>query len=236
MKLSTPIAAAALGLAALTCVSCVTRHSLVTDPVPTALTPYDANYTETALRAVQYMLWNARDKIIGDDAFDTTRPVLCAVTVNPNAFHDTSNFGRLMGQSLKTALQSQRANKIIEIDLRQQWLPIFGNGAGSKEKSVGEFFLSRDVALLAKHFNSGAVLVSTYSVALNKVYVQVELINTDQNVIVAAHQFDIPIGPRTWALLTDKELPPEADQILRYKAPAAATENFSKPWPFTSGQ
>jgi len=222
--------AALLSLASICVASsgCVSRQSLVTDASPTALTSYDANYTETAYRAVQYMLWNARDQIVGDDAFDSTRPVLCAVAVDLNDMNKTTNFGRLMGQSLKTALQAQRSNKIIEVDLRQAYMPIV------QGENAGEFLLSRNLLTLAPRFNAGAALVSTYSIALNKVYVTVELINVDQNVIVAAHQFEVPIGPRTWALLTNKELPPEADSILQYRPPQSASGQMEKPWPFAN--
>jgi len=222
--------AALLSLASICVASsgCVSRQSLVTDASPTALTSYDANYTETAYRAVQYMLWNARDQIVGDDAFDSTRPVLCAVAVDLNDMNKTTNFGRLMGQSLKTALQAQRSNKIIEVDLRQAEMPIV------QGENAGEFLLSRNLLTLAPRFNAGAALVSTYSIALNKVYVTVELINVDQNVIVAAHQFEVPIGPRTWALLTNKELPPEADSILQYRPPQSASGQMEKPWPFAN--
>ncbi|MBM4009747.1 MAG: hypothetical protein FJ285_09185 [Planctomycetes bacterium] len=222
--------AALLSLASICVASsgCVSRQSLVLDASPTALTSYDANYTETAYRAVQYMLHNARDQIVGDDAFDSTRPVLCAVCVDLNDMNKTTNFGRLMGQSLKTALQAQRANKIIEVDLRQAYIPIV------QGENAGEFLLSRNLLTLAPRFNAGAALVSTYSIALNKVYVTVELINVDQNVIVAAHQFEVPIGPRTWALLTNKALPPEADSILQYRPPQAASGQMEKPWPFAN--
>ena len=202
------------------------RNSLVTDHTATSLTAYDANYTETAYRAVGYMLFNARDSIVGDDSFDSTRPVICAVSVNLNDLNKTSNFGRLIGQSLKTALQAHRVNKIIEIDLRDAYVPII------QGTNAGEFLLSRNILTLASQYNAGAAMVSTYSVALNKVYVTVELINVEQNVIVAAHQFEIPIGPRTWALLTNKELPPEANAILMYTPPRSQGMDYSKPWPF----
>ncbi len=209
--------------------ACAPRNSLVKDNGPTSLSSVDGNITETAYKAVQYMLENARDSIVGDDCLDGTRPVLVASSVNLNDFNVTSNFGRLMGQSLKVALQSQRKSKIIEIDLRQGSIPIL------QGSNAGEFLLSRNTLTLATRFNAGAALVSTYSVALNKVYITVELINVDQNVIVAAHQFEVPIGPRTWALLKNKEFPTDAGEILRYSPTGAATsESYSKPWPFAN--
>lgn len=216
-----------LALAVLSVEACAPRNSLVTDNGATSLSSVDANYSETAHRAIQYMLENARDSIVGDDSFDPTRPVIVASSVDLNNFNMTSNFGRLMGQSLKIGLQSQRKNKIIEVDLRQGYIPIV------QGVNAGEFLLSRNLLTLAARFNAGAALVSTYSVALNKVYITVELINVDQNVIVAAHQFEVPIGPRTWALLKNKEFPTDAGEILRYSPPGAATsQSYSKPWPF----
>lgn len=208
--------------------ACAPRNSLVIDNSITSLSAYDADYNATAYNAMKYALENARGPIFGDDAFDSTRPVIVAVTVNLNDFNQTTHFGRLMGQSLKIALQEQGDNKIIEVDLRQGDIPILqGNNAG-------EFLLSRNILAIASRFNAGAALVSTYSVALNKVYVWFELINVDQNVIVAAHQFEIPIGPRTWALLKNKEFPTDAEEILRYSPPGAASVNsHSKPWPFS---
>ena len=216
-----------LALAVLSVEACAPRNSLVTDNGATSLSSVDANYTETAHRAIQYMLENARDSIVGDDSFDPTRPVIVASSVDLNNFNETSNFGRLMGQSLKVGLQSQRKNKIIEVDLRQGYIPIL------QGSNAGEFLLSRNLLTLAARFNAGAALVSTYSVALNKVYVTVELINVDQNVIVAAHQFEVPIGPRTWALLKNKAFPTDAGEILRYSTPfPAVADHNSKPWPF----
>lgn len=216
-----------LTFAVLSVGACAPRNSLVTDNGATSLSSVDANYTETSRQAVQYMLENARDSIVGDDSFDPTRPVIVASSVDLNNFNETSNFGRLMGQSLKVALQSQRKNKIIEVDLRQGYIPIV------QGSNAGEFLLSRNLLALAARFNAGAALVSTYSVALNKVYVTVELINVDQNVIVAAHQFEVPIGPRTWTLLKNKAFPTDAAEILRYSTPFPVSAEYnSKPWPF----
>jgi len=244
--------AALLSLASICVASsgCVSRQSLVMDASPTALTSYDANYTETAYRAVQYMLHNARDQIAGDDAFDSARPVGCFVTVDLNDMNHTTNFGRLMGQALKVALQAQRANKILELGLDfppsniedfNAWIEITEGDIRPKPQGAGEFILNRKIEIGAEEDvrEMKAVLVSTYTIALNKVYVMVELIHLDENnlnknVIVAAHQFEVPIGPRTWALLTNKELPPEADSILKYRPPQSASGEMEKPWPFAN--
>jgi hypothetical protein len=173
----------------------------------------DADYTQTAYNAISHLLATARPPqgnhvedtqgsvddagMVALDAFDPTRPVLYATTVNLNDYTDTTNFGRLMAEALATGLTQHWENKVININLRQGSMPIIPRH--------GEFLLSRDMQELALDFNAGAVLLSTYSIAIDKVYVNVELVNVHHNAVVAAVMFDIPLGPRTEALLRGVE-------------------------------
>ncbi len=58
-------------------------------------------------------------------------------------------------------------------------------------------------------------MVSTYTVAIDKVYVNVELVNVHHNAVVAAAMFDIPLGPRTEALLRGIEFADSKSSFLR---------------------
>jgi hypothetical protein len=187
-------------------VACNPPRVLVTDVACTRRPCYDANYIETAYRAVTYMLDHARDSIIGDDNIDLTRPVIWASTVNLNNYGETSNFGRLMGETLAIALQNHRQSKMIQMTLRQGNVPI---------TPQGEFLLTRDMKDLATKFNAGAALVSSYSVAVDKVYVQCSLINVDQNTLVASVQMALPLGPRTEAMLKNIEWADDAEAMIR---------------------
>ena len=82
----------------------------------------------------------------------------------------------------------------------------------------GEFLLSRDMQQLALDYNAGAVLVSTYSVALDKVYVNIQLVNVNHNAVVASTMFDIPLGPRTLSLLRNVEFPSFKEGSRTYEA------------------
>ena len=207
--------------------ACAPRNSLVMDPCCTTLICADANYTETCMQATKYLLEHCRSEIIGKDAFDPTRPVICATTVDLDDFNKTTNFGRLIGQSIKIALQTLEKNKIIEVDLREEQIPIL------QGSNAGEFLLTRNAQRVAKKFNAGAVLVSTYSVAFNKVYIAVELINADQNVIVGAHQFEIPMGPRTIAMLENKSFAPNAMQLISAPDSKSSSGGTMSPiWPY----
>ncbi len=191
------------------------KHITVLDATQTHQPTVDADYTRTAYNAISHLLATARppqgnhveptqghlddEGLVADDAFDSTLPVLYATTVNLNNFDHTTNFGRLMAESLATALTQHWENKVINLNLRQGSLPVLPR--------QGEFMLSRDAREIALDFNAGAVLLSTYSVALDKVYVNVELVNVHHNAVVGAVMFNIPLGPRTEALLRDIEFP-----------------------------
>ncbi|MEC7128839.1 MAG: FlgO family outer membrane protein, partial [Planctomycetota bacterium] len=88
-------------------------------------------------------------------------------------------------------------NDLIKMTLRQSNVPI--------RSSQGEFLLSREIGDLARDFNAGAVLLSTYSVTPDAVYVQVQLVNADTHAIVGTTLYELPNGPRTRALLKNQE-------------------------------
>jgi hypothetical protein len=192
---------AALGATA----GCTNSRNVVVLDGCTQQTCVDADYIETSYRAMKYLLGNVRGNIMGDDAFDQSRPVIWASTVDLNNYGKTTNFGRLMGESLAIAMQNHRKNKMIQMTLRQGNVPITPDG---------EFLLTRDAKDLATQFNAGAALVSSYSIAIDRVYMQVALINVDQNAVVGAVQFDMPLGPRTEALVKGITFPSEATGML----------------------
>jgi TolB-like protein len=201
------------------------KRIVVLESIQTAMPTVDANYEQTAYNAISHMLSTARppqgnhvedvqgpaddDGMVGDDAFDPTRPVLYSTAVNLNDYDETTNFGRLMSEALATALTQHWENKVINMNLRQGSLPVVPR--------QGEFLLSRDMNELAMDFNAGAVMLTTYSVALDKVYVNVELVNVHHNAVVAAVMFDIPLGPRTEALLRGIEFPEAMAAFLKDK-------------------
>ena len=205
------IALAALSAAGALAACTNSRNVVVLDGAYTSMPVHDADYIETAYRAMKYLLGNVRPAIVGEDAFDASRPIIWATSVDLNNYGETSNFGRLMGETLAVAMQNHRKTKMIQMTLRQGSVPI------TRE---GEFLLTRDVKDLATRFNAGAALVSTYSVALDRVYIQCSLVNVDQNAVVGAVQFDLPLGPRTEALLKGVAYPSEASPMLRTRAMA----------------
>ena len=187
----------------------------VLEPGFTVQATRDANYVETTYNAIGNLLATATPNqtpgLYGN--FDATLPVLCATTVDLNDYDSTTDFGRVMSEALATALTQHWRSSVVKTTLRQGSMPI------TKE---GEFLLSRDMQKLALDYNAGAVLLSTYSVSIDKVYVNIELVNVHHNAVVASTMFDIPLGPRTEAMLKGINFPDQASAMLK-----ARTAGFS---------
>ena len=192
----------------------------VLDTSPTSMPLYDANYIETAYNAVGQLLASARPAIVGDDDFDSKLPVLYFTMVDLNDYAHTTNFGRVMSESLATALNQHWRNTIIKQTLPQGEVSII-----PAPPNAGEYVLSRDKQKLALDFDHGTAFVSTYSVAVDKVYVNIELINTKHNNIVASTMFAIPLGLRTRALLQNKETPEDVASLLKTRNPYGLNAN-----------
>ena len=180
----------------------------VIEPHCTQQPCFDADYIETCYNAIGHLLATARPVIQEADAFDSQKPVLYATTVDLNDFNQTTNFGRVISESLATALTQHWRNKVIKMNVGDQFR-ISPRGPGN-----GQLLLSRDVSELASEFNAGAFLLSSYSVSIDKVYIHVELVNALHQEIVASVAFAIPLGPRTEALLKDYTDPDSAKAMF----------------------
>jgi hypothetical protein len=52
--------------------------------------------------------------------------------------------------------------------------------------------------------NAAAVIAGTYAVGRNNVYVSARLIRAADNLIIASHDYALPLGPDTKALLASQ--------------------------------
>lgn len=185
----------------------VQEHILELEPTPTHLPIYDANYEKTTYNAISHLLATAHPQAGQMDVFNSNRAVLYSTTVDLNDYENTTNFGRLHAELFSTALVQHWQNDLIKMTLRQSSTPII--------PQRGEFLLSREVQDLAVDYNAGAVLISTYSVAPDKVYLNLQLINVDFNNVVAATSYSIPLGPRTIGMLEGVEIATKGEGFLQ---------------------
>lgn len=167
---------------------CLTRYNcqrriLVYDPIASRRA-LDVDPIRTVYNAVDCLLGQAPQT-------DPNRRILVASAVNLNEVENTSTFGRLTGEFLTTRL-AHHGYTVVHLTVRQ------GSVVINKE---GNFILSRDVEKLAQDYNAVAVLVSTYTLAMDKIYMSLKLVDATDSELLAAVDYAIPNGPRTLALL-----------------------------------
>ena len=123
---------------------------------------------------------------------DKCARVVVATPVNLDDLHETSTFGRLLGEIIAGRMAHWKFT-VIHLYLRRGNIQIQEDGA---------FSLSRDVRELAESYDAELVVVGTYTVATDKIYLSLKIVSVEQNGIISAIDIGIPKGPRTVALLS----------------------------------
>lgn len=110
--------------------------------------------------------------------------MLVATLVNINDFNETSMFGRQLAEYMSTRL-TQRDKDVILATIRQDHLLI---------RDEGQFLLSREVRNLVADHNAKSVIVGTYGITKEYVYVTIRLVSTVDDSILSAVDFAIRRG------------------------------------------
>lgn len=118
------------------------------------------------------------------------RPLLVATLVNIDTLTG-SRLGRTVSEHLATRL-TKSGFKVVELKLRET---IF------VKQAEGELLLSREVREIGRNHEAQAVLVGTYSESRGRVYVTVKLVGAADGVVIAAHDYLLPIDSNVRALL-----------------------------------
>lgn len=108
--------------------------------------------------------------------------MIAASFADVNNLTSSSTFGRMASQQLVSSFVIQ-GYSFVEMLLRDSVYI---------DSNEGEFLLSREVADLSTEHNAPVVLVGTYAVADDNIYVTARLIRTADNVIVASYDYAVP--------------------------------------------
>ncbi len=127
-------------------------------------------------------------------ALDPNKTLLVASFVNIDDLEQTSSFGRIVSQQFATKF-TQLGFQLIEMLLRKD---IY-----IKQKG-GEFLLSREVQELSQVHGAQAVIVGTYAVGAKSVFVTAKIINAKDRAVMAAFDYQLPVGSDTRQLLKTK--------------------------------
>ena len=118
-------------------------------------------------------------------------PILVASFVNIDDLDESSTFGRVVSEQFASRFK-QKGYTTIEMKLRTN---VFIK-AGS-----GEFLLSRELAEIGTKHRAQAVVVGTYAVASNRVYLTARVINVSDGRVLSSYDYDIPINRDVFKML-----------------------------------
>ncbi|MCB2181738.1 MAG: hypothetical protein KQH63_06925 [Desulfobulbaceae bacterium] len=129
--------------------------------------------------------YHVADELISqlDPALIDDYPILTASFVNIDNLEKSSTLGRAIAEYVASRFV-QKNFKVVELKLR--------NTVYIKEKS-GEFLLSREIRDISTEHEVKALVVGTYSIAKNMVYVSARVVDPADATILATYDYSIPI-------------------------------------------
>jgi TolB-like protein len=156
------------------------EHQILLYTIENNIRIVDVN--EDVVTAANY---KAADYLITKAPKDTlkTSPLLVASFVNVDNLNESSTFGRMVSEQISSRFK-QLGYTSIELKLRTT---IF-----IKEGS-GEFLLSRELSDISAKHNANDVVVGTYAIASDRVYLTVRIVNAVDSTILASYDYNIPM-------------------------------------------
>ena len=118
--------------------------------------------------------------------------ILAASFVNIDDLTKSSTLGRIVSEQIASRL-AQHGFKIIEVKLRQESVFI--------KEGKGEFLLSREVRSLGETRGAHAVLVGTYAVSKDFIFVSARVVRTEDNSVVTGYDYELPNDATTKSML-----------------------------------
>ena len=149
---------------------CILASCAPASEQPTRVLPVEPSVFEYSYKGCDILLHRAMAPL------DRNRDILVASFVNTDNLEESSTFGRTLADNYITYLVSQ-GYKVSEIKLRENLLV---------RQQAGEFMLSRNLKNILLNHQVNAVLVGTYSVGVDNVYVTAKIINPVDSVIIAS--------------------------------------------------
>jgi len=127
-----------------------------------------ANY-----KAADALLLQLNGRLVAD------KPLIMATIVNIDSLDQSSTLGRLISEQISTRL-SQGGLKMLEMKLR--------NSVYLK-RGQGEMMLTREIGEVAQNHNAQAVVVGSYAETSDAVFVNVKVVQPQNNFVLAGHDF-----------------------------------------------
>jgi TolB-like protein len=134
---------------------------------------------------------HAADMLLQNASLDPHHPVLVSTLVNVDRLGESSRMGRIFSEQIAGRLV-QRGLPVTELKMRENLV---------MQREQGELLLSRELREVSRAHDAQAVVVGTYAVSATVLYVSIKLVKPDGNLVVAAHNYAVPIDENVRALL-----------------------------------
>jgi hypothetical protein len=125
------------------------------------------------------------------DRISPVQPVIVATIVNIDALDRSSTLGRLVSEQI-AARFSQAGYRIIEMKFRNDVYML---------RDQGELMLSREIRDIATTHDAQAVIVGTYGVSGDFVFLNLKAIQPSSNIAQATHDYALPLDQDNRTLL-----------------------------------
>jgi len=149
------------------------------------------NIIPVSYRAANMLLSRAPDEVTKET------PFLVTSFVNINDLKESTSFGHLLSEQIASKI-AQKGYSVKEIKLSQESLFVI--------KGDGEFALSERFEQIRSLFNADYVIVGTYSIGSESVYVSTRIVRIDDNVIVSSFDFKLKGDDDLWELIKSEEM------------------------------
>jgi TolB-like protein len=122
--------------------------------------------------------------------------VIATTIVNIDALESSSTFGRSVTEQVSSTF-AHAGYSVVEMKFRDS---IY------MKRDEGELVLTREINQVARAHAAHAVVMGTYAEAGSSVYVSLKLINPENNVVLAATDYKLPMDNDVRALLGKRSL------------------------------
>jgi TolB-like protein len=118
-------------------------------------------------------------------------PFIVATLVNIDQLEQSSTLGRLISEQVASKM-TQLGHNVLELKVR--------NSVYLK-RNEGELLLTREIREVASNHRAQAVIVGTYAESATLVYVNLKVVNPATNVVLAAHDYALPLNKQVRSML-----------------------------------
>ncbi|MDD2874430.1 MAG: FlgO family outer membrane protein [Azoarcus sp.] len=152
-----------------------------------------ATYEEAANNPFVPANYKAAEALLGQlqGKLSSDQPMIIATVVNIDALERSSTLGRLVSEHV-SARFSQAGHKMVEMKFRNNVYML---------RDQGEMMLTREIRDIAKSHDAQAVIVGTYGESSDFIFVNLKVIQPNTNVVLAVHDYALPIDVDTKAML-----------------------------------